>query len=264
MFKKQLYFFPWHQKSRSVRALQEAIGGKIIMLRGSKFEGSPDKVVINYGSSEVTPAVEKCKILNPPGILAQLTNKKTFFEAVSKNGGPRIPSFTTDVKTAIKWSKEGEVVGRLVLQGHSGEGIVFSSDGDSEEFLRCKLYTKYIKKAEEYRVHIAFGKVIDVQRKVLRKTDDSGETIDPKTVDFRIRSYRNGFVFVRNDIHPNKDVLDQALLTQKILNFDFGAVDVIWNDHDKKAYVLEVNSAPGLEGQTVQAYATAFKEYLNL
>jgi D-alanine-D-alanine ligase-like ATP-grasp enzyme len=41
---------------------------------------------------------------------------------------------------------------------------------------------------------------------------------------------------------------------------DFGAVDVIWNEKQQRAYVLEVNTAPGLEGQTVDDYARGIKE----
>ena len=45
----------------------------------------------------------------------------------------------------------------------------------------------------------------------------------------------------------------------KELGLDFGAVDVIWNEHESKAYVLEINTAPGLEGSTVEDY----KEFFN-
>jgi D-alanine-D-alanine ligase-like ATP-grasp enzyme len=39
---------------------------------------------------------------------------------------------------------------------------------------------------------------------------------------------------------------------------DFGAVDVIWNAQKEKPYVLEINTAPGLEGQTIADYAAFF------
>jgi glutathione synthase/RimK-type ligase-like ATP-grasp enzyme len=43
------------------------------------------------------------------------------------------------------------------------------------------------------------------------------------------------------------------------LGLDFGGVDVIWNERRQMAYVLEVNTACGLEGQTVNDYAEAFR-----
>jgi glutathione synthase/RimK-type ligase-like ATP-grasp enzyme len=39
---------------------------------------------------------------------------------------------------------------------------------------------------------------------------------------------------------------------------DFGAVDVIWNERQQRAYVLEINSAPGLEGTTIDDYVRYF------
>ena len=46
------------------------------------------------------------------------------------------------------------------------------------------------------------------------------------------------------------------------LGLDFGAVDII-EDADGKLYVLEVNTAPGLEGQTLTLMAEALKELID-
>jgi D-alanine-D-alanine ligase-like ATP-grasp enzyme len=43
---------------------------------------------------------------------------------------------------------------------------------------------------------------------------------------------------------------------------DFGAVDVIYNRAQDKAYVLEVNTAPGLEGSTLDNYVEAIQKVL--
>ena len=37
----------------------------------------------------------------------------------------------------------------------------------------------------------------------------------------------------------------------------FGAVDLIWNELENKSYVLEINTAPGLTGATLEKYAQA-------
>ena len=265
MNKSNLFFFPWHQKSRAVKALRTALGGKVIAVNGrSQYVSAEDHVIINYGSSGFffTPLG---RVINTPFAIARAVNKRRFFEYVMGAEKPcRIPEFTTDAKMAMRWATKGEVIGRELLEGHSGAGILFSSDGINPKFLNCKLWVKYIKKQEEYRVHIAFGQVIDVQRKVLRKTDDLGEKIDPKTIDFRIRSFRNGFIFQREGINPDKDVIHQATLAMALSGLDFGAVDVIWNSHDQQAYVLEINTAPGLEGQTVDNYVNAFRKELDL
>jgi glutathione synthase/RimK-type ligase-like ATP-grasp enzyme len=44
------------------------------------------------------------------------------------------------------------------------------------------------------------------------------------------------------------------------LGLDFGAVDIIQDDGGN-FYVLEVNTAPGLEGQTIKSYAEGFNAY---
>ena len=40
-----------------------------------------------------------------------------------------------------------------------------------------------------------------------------------------------------------------------------GVDDIIYN-RDQGAFVLEVNTAPGLEGETVERYVEAFQEYV--
>lgn len=265
--RSNVFIYPWHLKSRACRALRNALDVRIIHLTRSTYVPNERHVIINYGSSSLA-FNPLGRVINPPSLIHKAANKRIFFDLVSKsqkNGeNCRIPEYTTDAKQALKWAAKGEVIGRTILEGHSGAGMVFSSDGINHNFLSAKLFVKYIKKQEEYRVHIAFGEVIDVQRKVLRKTDDLGQEIDPKTIDFRIRSYRNGFIFQRENIHPHQDVIKQAKLAMATTGLDFGAVDVIWNDHDRKAYVLEINTAPGLEGQTVDSYVTAFRKELEI
>ena len=101
-----------------------------------------------------------------------------------------------------------------------------------------------------------FGKVVDTQKKA-RRYDVADEDVD-----WQIRNYTNGFIYMRENFTWPKDVEKQALAAVKTLQLEWGAVDVIWNDHAQKAYVLEVNTAPGLEGQTLKIYANVLKGYL--
>ena len=43
------------------------------------------------------------------------------------------------------------------------------------------------------------------------------------------------------------------------LRLDFGAVDIIWNKRHDRYYTLEVNTAPGLEGTTLERYSNAIR-----
>lgn len=261
-----IYIYPWHKNSKSARALRIALDGRLIRTEGSAFKGDPSKKVINWGSSTLPTEVGKATVLNPPTIVMRVANKLEFFNMMKASANPpRIPPFTTDLKEAIIWTRDGEkeVLARTKLTSHSGIDIIFSSDGLEGDFTKGKLYTKYIKKKAEFRVHFVADTVVDLQKKVLRKTDDNGTEIDPKTIDFRIRNHSNGFIFIREDIQVPDDVVTQARLAFLASGLDFGAVDVIWNEHENKAYVLEINTAPGLEGQTVSNYAERFQGLLN-
>lgn len=263
---KKVYFYSYNQRSLGARALSEALGTSRIRNVGSSFTGSPNKLVIIWGSPEALPdEVKKCKLLNAPALTEPCVNKLKFFALLNKDGQTRIPRFTTDQETALKWAAGGmEVVGRLKLEGKSGDGIVFFNidEGFNDRWLDSKLFVEYVKKKHEFRVHVLFGKVVDVQKKVLRKHDQQGNPIDPKTVDFRVRNLANGFIFQRQDISVPADVTTQALNAFRASGLDFGAFDIVYNESQGQAYVLEVNTAPGLEGTTVENYASAFKEYI--
>jgi len=148
-------------------------------------------------------------------------------------------------------SEKKAVVCRTILNGHSGAGIVIATN--EEELVDAPLYVEYIPKKEEYRVHIFKGEVLHCQRKA-RKLEHPADKVN-----WQIRNHANGFIF---EIKEPEDVpemcIEQALLAVQAVGLDFGAVDVIWNEKQQKAYVLEINTAPGLEGSTLDKYVEAF------
>ena len=247
----KLYIYPYKAGSKSVAALKEALGAKIIRLENSRFKGK-GKVVINWGNSMTNEEIEAAAVLNEPDKVANATNKRTFFETVV--GHVSIPDFTTEKEEAESWLPSPVVV-RERLQGHSAEGVVILEDVDdfaNYNHNRAKLYVRYIPKRTEYRVHVVNGEVIDVQQKAIRHNRSS------TTVNFRIQNHANGFIYKREDVNPPNMVLEEAVKAVTLCGLHFGAVDVIWNEFRKTAYVLEVNTAPGLEGQTVEKYTVAF------
>lgn len=264
MIISKTFMFPFNQESQGARVLSETLGIKRILRQGSKFVGSKDKTVINWGSSEVTDEIKKCAVINPPGLIVRLINKCTFFEDQRERKGARVPPFTVDTNEALRWAKKSLVVARTKLTARSGSDIVFFDPRNLDNWIKAPLYTLYIKKKSEWRVHIVGGEVICVQQKVLRKHDDAGNEINPKSVDFRIRNLKNGFIFQRNGINPPQDVIEQAVKAFGVYGtgLTFAAVDVIYNDSEKQAYVLEMNTAPGLEGTTIEDYANALRKVL--
>jgi hypothetical protein len=69
-------------------------------------------------------------------------------------------------------------------------------------------------------------------------------------------------VFSRTGIREIPEVTQLAIKAVQALGLDFGAVDVVFADG--KASVLEVNSAPGLKGQTLVSYANAVRKYMGM
>ena len=149
---------------------------------------------------------------------------------------------------------DGEmIVVRQLARGHGGRGIMLISGED--EIPDAPLYTVYKKKKAEYRIHVFNGQVIDVQQKRLRKPADDEEI----TANHQMRNFDNGWVYCREDVLAPDAVLDEAVKAVKVLGLDFGAVDIGWNEHYQTPYVYEVNTAPGLEGTTLEIYLNAFK-----
>lgn len=257
------YLYSYNQGSQSASTLARSLGIQRIRHEGSRFVGNPRKTVINWGSSEVPREVAKCRVLNSPEKIARVSNKLRFFEShktlTEKHGTTaRIPPWTTSWEEAKGWLEKGNMVcARAKLTGHSGEGLTIMDPKDINTYVKAPLYTLYIKKRYEYRIHVVDGKVILVQRKGLHPDMDKDE------VDWKIRNLQNGFIFVRNEDHtPNPDVLKQAIEAVKTYELDFGAVDIVHNEKSGLAYILEINTAPGLVGSTIDDYTNALRVYI--
>src|SRR3546814_3947261 len=105
-------------------------------------------------------------------------------------------------------------------------------------------------KKQEYRVHVLNGKVVDVQRKARVK-----DFPDDK-VNWKIRNHDNGFIYARDEklAEVPKKVLSDSIKAVGVCGLDFGAVDVIYNEAKGIGFVLEINTAPGLTGTTLEGY----------
>lgn len=238
--------------SEGAKNLAEALGVRRIKHEGSTWRPRLGDKVVNWGGSQI-PDFQgvNVAIINPPTFVRRTSNKLTFFEIMdgANEDDPRIPAYCTNIDHARRWIQEGhKVVCRTLLTSHSGNGIVIAEMED--QLVQAPLYTRYVKKQAEYRVHIVRGRVIDVQRKI-RDPDNT-------PTDWHVRSHANGFIFVRGSAPPPDDVTTQCLRAFRASGLDFGAVDVIIN-RAGEAFVLEINTAPGLTGTTVTNYADAFR-----
>jgi glutathione synthase/RimK-type ligase-like ATP-grasp enzyme len=239
--------------------LAEGLGVRRIAHENSRFRGRPERTVLNWGSSDLPDTVMRCNVINAPNAVGRATNKRSFFNHLNDYRSTiNLPDFTTSHEEAIRRVASGQVmVARTVLQGHSGRGIVLMERDHPENFVEAPLYTNYIKKVDEYRVHVVNNRVIDVQRKAL-----SSEAAARGDANFCVRNHANGFIYARSDVNIPDSAKDMAKEVIRVLGLDFGAVDIIYNRHYNRYYVLEVNTAPGLEGTTLTNYINAFREFV--
>lgn len=249
--------YAYNTGSKSARLLAEALDIYVIKRRGSRFVGRPGKKIINWGSQTLPDMVSRCRVFNSPRSVALAANKLSFFRHVDGFRGLNIPKWTTDREEALEIVRRGSnLVVRALLGSSGGRGtsIVNASPGANLGHIpHAPLYTEYIKKDSEFRIHVVNGQVVDATRKVARNRD--------VVQNWRIRSHDNGFIFQRNGTPEHegyRKACDQAILAVRAVGLDFGGVDVIYNARQDKAYVLEVNTAPGIEGLTVEAYKNAF------
>lgn len=240
--------YPYRSGSRSARALANALGGRVLRREGSTYRERERDTIINWGSGHTLYR----NVLNRPDCVAAASNKLTTFNTL-RGTGCSIPDFWVNAEDIP--DEAFPIVCRTVLSGHSGAGIVIADDRGG--LVRAPLYVRYIKKQDEYRVHVGRREgqsiIIAVQRKARR--------LEVENPNYQIRNHANGFVFIRNGVDPDPSVIEQAKLAVETLGLDFGGVDVIWNEREGRAYVLEVNSACGLEGSTIEDYADFFRNY---
>lgn len=162
------------------------------------------------------------------------------------------PEGTTSRDVASSWLSDGEtVIARTLLRASGGRGIHLCDPEKGETLREAPLYTKYVKKTDEYRVHVWQGEVIDVQQKRRNTAVADGD------VNWQIRNHDNGFIYARSSLNPPGDLHSTAISAVAALVLDFGAVDLGYNKKHKVCTVYEVNTAPGLEGVTLDSYYRA-------
>jgi hypothetical protein len=245
---------PYRNGSRSATALSRALDGRLLRLQGSTFRPRPDDVIINWGNTNLPTIQEKGCFLNKPEEIRFASNKLSFFDHLTEQGCADILPKWSRTCDAIP-DEDFPVVCRTVLAGHSGEGIVIANN--RAELVPAPLYTKYIKKQSEFRIHL--GKrynpvthTIAIQQK--RRSRD----VPDDAVNWQVRNHDNGFIYARDNVNCPALVFNAACRAFEASNLDFGAVDVIYNERENRAYVLEINTAPGLEGQTLTDYVNFF------
>lgn len=261
--------WPYHMGSRSSRDLARSLN-TFRVYPNRRYHPRPNDLIINWGNSNLPGWWAEVRrheymthqrpeevrtigtpVLNHPGAVSAASNKLQAFNEMQECG-VSLPKFTVSAEIAAGW--DSSVVVRHVLRGHAGVGVEVISAG--QPLPTAPLYTKYLGRREEYRVHVFSGAVIKTQRKALPHDRDQSED------NWQVRTHPNGWIYIRQDDEEQLSAV--AIQAVAALGLDFGAVDICTKGRgdSRQVYVLEVNTAPGLEGQTLTAYIDAIQRQL--
>lgn len=238
---------PYKAGSRSARALAREMGVMRLNVQRSTFRPRLSDVIINWGCGD--SQLRGARFFNHPVGVSIAQCKLATLIRLREAGVPH-PEFTADPEVAEEWLAEGApVVARTLLRASQARGLVLVQPGDVLPV--APLYTRYVKKADEYRIHVGLShgayNVIDIQQKRKRSGVEHNS---------QIRNAENGWVYCRENVAAPSAAVAAATASVRALGLEFGAVDIGWNRLRESPCVYEVNTAPGLEGSTVSRYAS--------
>jgi hypothetical protein len=221
-------------------------------------------LVINYGLTNLgINTYTSIPIINTPLAVALSSNKLSTFRTLSHLAIPLYFTTISEARSFLAHNPKSKIVCRTLLNSTNGKGIIIATT--PEELVECNLYTVYFPKKWELRFHVVFNAVIRTQQ----KRRSSTEQLEERGIIERnkyIRNIDNGYIYSSSlDSHLSPEFIEgvglHCIEAVRALQLDFGAVDIIVNK-DLEYSLLEVNSAPGLQGSTLTAYINKFKEVL--
>lgn len=225
----------------------------VLLKQNSKYKAGPEDVVINWGNSGYAGGG---LVINKPDNIHLAVNKILTFKTLESKGVKTV-YYTLHPTVAKQWLEEDHplVYCRTLAQSTKGKGIVIATTPD--ELVHAVLYTKGVRCKREYRVHVFNNKAIDLVAKCKRKGFVN-------TTDL-VRNWENGYVFARNAVKIPVDIQESlntlAIAAVNGLGLHFGAVDILRGEDDL-LYVLEVNTAPGIDGSTITKYCEEIVSWL--
>lgn len=235
--------------STTAKALIEKLKEKKVKIDGGSKDPGKVPILIRWGS-QLAVAAHPGKVLNSKAAIAKASNKETALVTFKENG-IRIPK---TMKAAEVKPEDFPVLGR---KAHhiAGNDIILclqKNDLDEASKLGCTHFTKYIPTRTEFRIHVWEDQVIKVSEKVLTEPE--------RCKDPWIRNYDEGYTFVSPKTKLSGQARGMAVDAVNCLGLTFGAVDLLLGD-DGLVYVLEVNTAPGLQtDSSLDAYVNKLME----
>ncbi len=246
--------YPNNQYSLSLKDLRDMIPCKQLRLENSRYGYRQGHIILNWGNPK-RPEWDMggdVTWLNNYKNIANASNKVKFFQIMRDNNFNEAIESTGNRATAAEWLVAGDsVYCRTMISSREGRGIVVAST--EEELVASKLYTRGVPKAYEYRAHVFKGKCFHLQQKKRK-----AETPDAPS---EVKNHGNGWIFAHIDVRePPANYVEICSRTLELIELDFGAVDFLVKNGEVK--IIEVNTAPGLTGTTLEKYAEVFNDYV--
>lgn len=218
-----------------------------VRLVSTKLKSGSLKRVANQLTSLVKYKVWRSSKMKPKRINIRYGDQKDKLTQYQwfKDHEIRSLEFTTSKDEAQGWlDSDITVVCRALLRSSEGKGITVVEPGGA--LPSVPVFTQYRKKKKEFRVHVFKDQVVHVLEKRKRKGFVGG--------DAKIRNTCNGYVFCSDNVVEPDGLRELALAASCVTCSDFRGVDIGYNELKDELFVIEVNSAPGIEGTNVIRY----------
>jgi glutathione synthase/RimK-type ligase-like ATP-grasp enzyme len=283
--------YVWYSGATDVtgKKIQESLGAS----GGTTKPTADKKIVLCWGTkTDADVVLTNGLVLNHPN---KIRGNRDKVNALAKlyAGKVSVAPFTENFKLAGTKDYTFPLVARTKFhQGGAGFWLCLNQLQVANAVKEGAQYIqKYVNIKDEYRLHVVEGKVIYGVRKVQRdnhqeafvehytelvtdKAVKAKANLDKATLDFImkklaakfatgadmvIRSNTRGWKFskVANE-NLDKGLVTEAINAVKTLGLNYAAVDCCIDDAGK-AYVIECNSGPGLDGNTFDIWTTALK-----
>lgn len=234
--------------AQSGAKLGAALGAETLSMNEGKTASPGPQWLIRYGTNVNTPTGKVGELNTGKAIGTQKHRIDQLH--VLKMAGVDVPSWIPSPPSAgtpliaHTVAHEHGLFGRTLSNVGKGDGVQFYPVGSTLDLKNHAFFTAVIPKARQFRVHVVRNK--GCRREVMPlNPSDLIWNIDVNAKEVIAKHYPSNLIQV-------------AVAAVKALKLDFGAVDIV-QDKYNKLYVLEVNTAPGLGGDTLAWYVEKFK-----
>jgi glutathione synthase/RimK-type ligase-like ATP-grasp enzyme len=210
-------------------------------------------ILVRYGNAGDSDNIKQDTDINSRESIIKISNKKGLFDYLKCYDIITPKYHLYNYGEPIPEQLEFPLLSRRLF--HHGGLDIKVCDSSKDIPYDTEALVPFYQTTREYRVHVLFGEVI----KVLRKVPINENTAHPI-----IRSSYRGWHYKVADL--NKITYADSLIkistgVAKILGCAFCGIDIAWSKELKRWIVWEVNSAPSLNSQSLDIYSDRIIEH---